>query len=169
MDRVPFMSLQIVQLVFRLLAHEGEQTTALAVDLLRKVNCFLGDSRLIELLHRELREEQTHGNSKTHTSTKLYNRLTKSSILSDRGVGEFLLEEGDWLTDCAWRHASYKELYTANQRQTLPAEARNVLDPKCIAQTPTTAHDAIATFHGLVALHDSQQLGKAGSICGNRV
>ena len=166
LQEVYWLKWTVNQVTFRGLAHHGFHPVAEVTHHLERMFGGLGDTKLIEDTHKEIRSQEDQQSNQAITQQRVYHTLTRGIALGARGIDHVQLTEHDWQGRVPPK-PSAKQLFHASTTK-LPKEwgCENVLRPArsraYTSKSPAGARASIGAAQALNILFKNHQLDLAG-------
>ena len=117
LQEVYWLRWTINQVTFRGLAHNGWQPTTQVRQHVQRLFGGLGDTKLIEDSHKEIRSQEDEQTNQAINSQRVFHTLTRSVALSARGLPHVELSEDDWQQKQP-AQPNWKQHYHSERKQT---------------------------------------------------
>lgn len=166
LQEVYWLKWTVNQVTFRGLAHHGFRPVAEVLQHLERMFGGLGDTKLIEDTHKDIRSQEDQQSNQSITQQRVYHTLTRGTALGARGVDRVQLTESEWQARAPPK-PSAKQLFHADTTK-LQKEwgCENVLRPArsrtYTSKSPAGSWASIGAAQALNILYKSHQLDLAG-------
>ena len=154
------------QVTFRGMAHHGFKPAPSVLEHLERLFGGLGDTKLIEDTHKEVRSQEDQQSNQSITQLRVFHTLTRGMALNARGINHVKVEQDDWQASAPTRPIT-KQLYHSESTK-LPTEwgCEKVLAPSrsrsWTSKSPAGSRASIGAAQALHILYLGNQLDQAG-------
>ncbi len=166
LQEVYWLQWTVNQVTFRGLAHHGFRPVPAVLEHLERLFGGLGDTKLIEDTHKEIRSQEDQQSNQSITQLRVFHTLTRGTALDARGIHHVKVEQDDWQASVPSRPIA-RQLYHSESTK-LPKEwgCEKVLAPSrsrsYTSKSPAGRRASIGAAQALHTLFLHNQLDQAG-------
>ena len=166
LQEVHWLQWTVNQVTFRGLAHHRFQPVPAVLDHLERLFGGLGDTKLIEDTHKEIRSQEDQQSNQSITQLRVFHTLTRGTALNARGIHHVKVEQDDWQAAAPSRPLS-RQLYHSDSTK-LPQDwgCEKVLAParsrSYTSKSPAGSRASIGAAQALRILFQRHCLDQAG-------